>query len=132
MELDKRGISGLLLIAISVLHTVFGFVKGYGPLAEIVRAGFFNVLAGHSPRLAIVWFLFFGFLIFLLGHLCMWIERHLKRPVPGFLGWELVVLSLIGVALMGGGFWLLMAIAVYIIVGSTRQSTGCYIGITSC
>lgn len=83
-------------------------------------AGFFNVLAGHSLRIAIVWFLFFGFLIFLLGHLCMWIERHLKRPVPAFLGWELLALSIIGVALMGGGFWLLMAIGVYIIALARR------------
>ena len=118
-----RELSGLLLIAISVLHTVFGFVKGYGPLAEIVRAGFFNALAGHYPRIAVVWFLFFGFLIFVLGHVCMWIERHLNRPVPAFLGWELFALSVIGIALMGGGFWFLMIIAAYIIASAQRAKT---------
>ena len=109
--------TGPLLIAIGLLHTVFGVTHYRRELAETWHAGFFNALAPALARKLAFWFLFSGFLLIVLGHLCLWLEKGLGRPVPAFVGWELLVLSLVGAALMPvSGFWLVIAAAIYSII----------------
>jgi hypothetical protein len=123
-----RGTSGLLLIGIGVLHTIFGVFQGHSLLSRISQTTF-PTDAGRQVVTAlgkqfIFWFLFGGFLILVLGHLFTWIERRLKHPVPQFIGWELLVLSVGGLALMPlSGFWLVLAVAIYTIVGSRSRTT---------
>ncbi len=120
-----RGISGLLLIAIGVLHTVVGIFNGYSVLSQISRATFSTEtsrqLVAALGRQFAFWFLFGGFLMLALGHLLTWIERRLGRPVPSFIGWELLVLSVAGLLAMPvSGFWLVFAVAIYTIVKARR------------
>lgn len=118
------GRSGLLLIGIGVLHTVFGVFQGSRIFSQLAQATF-PTEAGRQlviglARQYVFWFLFGGFMMLLLGHFLMWSERRGRR-VPSFVGWELIALSLIGIALMpASGFWLVLALGAYIIVVSRR------------
>ena len=67
------------------------------------------------------WFLFGGVLMMVLGHLFFWIERRLKHPVPSFMGWELLALSVVLVFMPLSGFWLVLALAIYTIVLAHRS-----------
>ena len=126
-----RGTSGLLLIGIGVLHTVFGAFQGYSLLSQISRTTF-STETGRQLVTAlgkefIFWFLFGGFVMLILGHLLAWIEKRLNHPLPSFVGWELLVLSVIGLVILPvSGFWLVLALAIYILVVARRpkQVTG--------
>jgi hypothetical protein len=57
-----------------------------------------------------------------LGQLFSWIERRLKDPLPSFIGWELLGLSLVGLVFMPlSGFWLVLALAIYTILVARRR-----------
>lgn len=120
-----RGTSGLLLVAIGVLHTAVGILNGKSVMSRISGATFSpeasRQLIGALGKQFVFWFLFGGLLMLVLGHLLTWIERRLDRPVPSFVGWELLVLSLVGLFVMPvSGFWLVLAVAIYTIVSGRR------------
>ena len=109
-------LTGYLLIGIGIVHTVYGVLKGWERLVEIAQAGFFNAIEPHLPRRVLFWFLFAGFFMILLGHLCLWVERRLGQRVPAFVGWELVALSALGAILVPApGFFFLLGIGIYIV-----------------
>lgn len=119
-----QGRSGLLLIGIGVIHTAFGVFQGSRMFSRLAQATFptdaGRQLVTGLARQYVFWFLFGGFMMLLLGHLLMWSE-HRGRRVPSFVGWELIALSLVGVALMpASGFWLVLALGIYIIVLARR------------
>src|SRR5262245_8115110 len=122
-----RGITGLLLIAIGILHTVVGVVSGRSVVSRISEATFSTeasrqLVAGLGKQFAF-WFLFGGFLLLVLGHLLTWVERRLGRAVPSFVGWELLALSVAGLLVMPvSGFWLVLAVAIYAIVRARRAN----------
>lgn len=123
-----RGTSGLLLIGIGLLHTVYGLITGYGLFMQIDRAAF-STEAGRQlvrglGREFVFWFLFGGILMLVLGQLFMWIERRLQHRVPAFVAWELLVLSIIGLAFLPvSGFWLVLGVAIYTLVVARRGPT---------
>ncbi len=86
-----RKVSGVLLIAIGVLHSLalvlpeaFGF---RGIWTEMARAGFLDAVTSKSLRIwGYYWFLLPGFFMIVFGLLCHWVEHRLNRPLPSFVG----------------------------------------------
>ncbi|MCU0649995.1 MAG: DUF6463 family protein [Gemmatimonadaceae bacterium] len=98
--------AGTLVIAIGVLHTIGGLLLGAQPLADILRDGYVGAVDGHFDRMAIAWFLLFGFALMLAGDAIRAIERS-AQPVPPRLGYALAAIALIGaMAMPVSGFWL--------------------------
>ncbi|MBI1749247.1 MAG: hypothetical protein HY234_07255 [Acidobacteria bacterium] len=125
--------SSTWLIAIGLLHSVLGIVWAAGSpalRAEFIRSGLLDAVNDHSPRATFYfWFLLAGFCMILLGQLGLWAERALQRPLPAFVGWELLVIALFGVVLdPDSGFWLLLALAIYILVTAQRAARGARTG----
>ena len=101
-----------MVIMIGVLHQVVGVAAGVGliaapdgrksgPLIELFRSGFFNQANAEPLRMAMVWFLFFGFMLIFSG--------VLLRRVPASRGLAVGFAALcgLGVLLMpASGFWL--------------------------
>lgn len=103
---------GYSLIAIALLHQVVGLVFYQTALAEILNAGIFNSInPPYWDRDAAFWFLMFGGLFLLLGMLLQWVIEK-TGEIPSFLGWGILLISLIGVFLMpASGFWLVIPVA---------------------
>jgi Family of unknown function (DUF6463) len=123
-----RGTSGLWLIAIGVLHTVYGCWQGYGLLTQLTGASFPSETSRQAilglGRNSVFWFLFGGFVMLVLGHTFVWFERRFRRPIPAVMGWELLALSLIGVMFLPrSGFWFILALSAYMIVAAQRATT---------
>ena len=119
-----RNINGSLLIAIGILHCIVGVIGGLDYLGEIGQAGFFDSIGSEYPRIAVFWFMFSGFLLILFGQLARSVERSQRRQLPQFVGWELLVISIIGAILIPiSGFWLLMALAINIIIAAKRAAS---------
>lgn len=98
--------SGTLMLAIGVLHTVVGVVLGWTPLVAIASDGYVGAVERSFDRMAIFWFLGFGFVLMLAGEAVRLLEDR-GEPVPPRLGWILGAVSGLGAAAIpASGFWL--------------------------
>jgi hypothetical protein len=120
-----KKISGLILIAIALLHILTGLVVpgmiGFGGIwQDIADAGIIDAAKTDALRIwGHYWFLIAGFVLMLCGFLCHWIEHDLNRPLPSFAGWGLLAISLFGIVLdLDTGFWLVLLVAINMLVAS--------------
>jgi hypothetical protein len=119
----RQGVhNGTYLLAIGALHQVVGLCAGVGwiaqpgvdaraPLIEIIQGGVLGAVEPDSARIALVWFLLFGFMLLMLGSLVRWLEMRVL-PLPRSLAVHVLLLSVLGVVLMpASGFWLCLPVA---------------------
>jgi hypothetical protein len=114
VRLHRRKI-GRLLMLIGCLHVLGGTWVGREPLARIFREGLLGGadsalgnMASETDKELVFWFLLWGLLMFIFGQVVSWMERQGKRP-PANIGWELVAMSLLAIALYPkGGFWFVL------------------------
>lgn len=98
---------GKAIALIGIIHTVFVFFVFRKVIGEIIAEGFFNTVQEQENRNYAFWFIFFGFVAVILGLLVNYLER-LNIALPRFLGWSLLALTLLLVAIMPiSGGWLL-------------------------
>lgn len=113
-------VAGWLLMGIGALHVLLFLWWGAPELKAVADDGFFDAIDPDRDRQMIFWSLSFGVMGFFLGQLISWVEAQ-GRQAPGWVGWELLTLAVIGAALMPvSGWWLVMVPAVLILVGSRR------------
>ena len=73
------------LLFMAALHTAVGLVLDFGPLAAMVRHGVGAMDQPHLDRLAALWFMFSGALMFVIAGFAFWAVRHVGS-LPRFLG----------------------------------------------
>ncbi len=102
-----HSLAGRLLKVTAVGHTLVGLVLFRGPLADIVGRGVLDAVGMDPDRQAAFWFLLFSPVCYALGQIVEGGDRRILRIV----GWNLVLLGIIGAAMIPvSGFWLLLAI----------------------
>lgn len=107
---------GRWLVGVSVLHMLFAIATFRGVYSAMFDRGFVNAVGGDPLSSAAVWFFLFGPALFLCGIAVSALERS-SRPVPKLLGWGLLLLAVLGIALMpASGFWLVLPPAVAILL----------------
>ncbi|MEQ1571573.1 MAG: DUF6463 family protein [Myxococcota bacterium] len=98
------GSPGLQLVAIGVLHNLVGLVLGSEPLLALAQDGWFGQVEGSMDRVAIFWFLWFGWMLMLLGGAVRALE---PGRVPTALTAGIAAMILGGCATIPvSGFWL--------------------------
>ena len=118
----KRWI-GPAIMATAVLHTVVGLMLASGPLMDVVQAGIFNAVDPHFDRMAAVWFLLFGALLFLLGMFVQWALQE-TDTLPASVGWGFLLTCIVGVILMPvSGIWLGLVEAIVMLRISAQKQT---------
>jgi hypothetical protein len=114
MTLWKK--SGIFLIATGIIHNAMGFAFGWPVLQTIAHAGFVNSIHDEMDRKAIFWFLFSGFMMMALGKFMQHYINQFDKPVPDFIGYYLLALTVIGCVMMPlSGFWIVLPQGVIII-----------------
>ena len=112
---------GRWLVAVAIVHTGFAVFVFAPDLGEIVRRGFFNVVAGDMRLVAVTWFVLFGAVLFIVGLAVTALERSNQAQVPASVGWSLLALALLGIALMpASGFYLVLVPAMAVVLKSRR------------
>lgn len=111
----KRWI-GRWLMGVSIVHTLFALVVFGNVLSSVVQRGVFNTV-GTDPMVgAVVWFVFFGAVLFICGLAVSELERPSAGPLPKSLGWSLLALATLGVVLMpASGLWLVFPPAIAVL-----------------
>lgn len=116
--------AGTFVVGMAVVHTAVGLWLGAAPLAAIFRGGYMGAVDGHFDRMTVFWFLWFGFLLLLVGGAFRRMEQS-KEGIPSGLGWLFGGLCLAGaVAMPVSGFWLGLIPAAIIVVRARRRQVG--------
>lgn len=127
-----RGLVPGVLIGIGLLHCGVGLSGGRRLIAEVAREGFWNTAqigSAEPSRPLLLWFLVAGFMLLMLGHLALWVERDARLRLPAALGVELLLFGVVFVVVSGGGVpaWLFGASGLYILLvarGPRVKTTG--------
>ena len=117
---------GRWIIAVGVIHCIFGATIFYEPILEIIRDGLWNAVDGYPRRPLAFWFVFLGMLTILFGALVDWVEAD-SRGFPAFLRYGFLLITILGVVTMPvGGGWLLIpgAIGLFLKKASTPADVG--------
>ena len=117
----KRWI-GRWIVAVSVLHTLFGLIA-FGPvLRTMLNVGLWNSVGSNAMRGAVAWFLVSGGFM-LVGGLAIDLCERSNDTLPlRVIGWALLVVTLIIILLMPvSGAWLLLPPAIAMILRRTGE-----------
>ncbi|MQA37434.1 DUF6463 family protein [Rugamonas aquatica] len=98
---------GKWLMFVALGHTAVAIALFSNGYREVMAQGFFNTV--HTEKIGLaVWFMLFGFLLFIAGMLVQALEKH-ALPIPTAIGVAMLLLTVLGVALMPtSGFWLVI------------------------
>ena len=99
------------IMFVAVGHTAVAIMFFGNTYGEIIQSGLYNAVNSEKIGLA-VWFLLFGFLLFIFGMLLAVIEKNDSSHIPKPIGGALLLLTTLGVVLMPvSGFWLVFPVA---------------------
>src|SRR6266540_3777868 len=108
-------VAAWVLVALGVGHTVVGLVKFKKPLAEAMRAGFVGQFVGYPDRRTAFWFIVFGPLLVMAGHLAV---HAADRELLKIIGFYLLTISAVGcLAQPTSPFWAGL-VAALILIGA--------------
>lgn len=107
----RRVTAGAMVVGIGVLHNVVGLLVGWPHLEAILGDGYVAAVPDDAPwRMAIFWFLWFGWMLMILGASWHWAERR-GLVLPRWLGALFVGMGVAGgVAMPASGFWLVLPV----------------------
>ena len=118
-EVSMAIIAAWILIILGLGHAVVGIVTFKKPLVEAVSAGFVGQFVGHRDRHAAFWFMIFGPLLVMGGHLAIYAVNTADARLLRIIGFYLLVIAAVGcLALPKSPFWAgLVSSAVLICAG---------------
>lgn len=98
---------GKWLMFVALGHTGVAIALFSNSYREVMAQGVFNTVRTEPIGLA-VWFMLFGFLLFIAGMLVHALEKH-ALPIPTAIGVAMLLLTVLGIVLMpASGFWLVI------------------------
>lgn len=106
------------LIGIGLLHCAVFLWFGRRILGSIAGEGLWNTIDPISERQVVFWALLTGVFGLFLGQLALWIAKQ-GKPLPAFLGWQIIGLTLLcGILMPYSGGWLFAVPGTLIVVGA--------------
>ena len=102
--------SGTFLTATGIIHTIYAlFIGLVNSIGENYSQGF------------AFWFLICGVILILLGQTLQYYIRKEQKPAPVFLGYSILLLTIIGCIIEpASGFWLFLPQAIIIIYSNKK------------
>ena len=112
-------IAAWILVILGLGHTAFGVVMFKKPLVGAVRAGFVGQFVDHPDRDEAFWFMIFGPLLVMGGHLAIHAVNTAAVRLLRIIGFYLLAISVVGsLAAPDSPFWAgLVSSAVLICAG---------------
>lgn len=111
---------GRSLVAVGVIHCLFGVVVFSSPLLAILEDGIWNSVDGHPVRPLAFWFEVVGIVTILFGVAVDALEKD-RNTFPAFLGYGFGLLTVLAiVAMPAGGGWLLVPSAAGLLLKRVR------------
>lgn len=106
------------LIGIGLLHMALFSWYGRKVLGSVAAEGFWNTIDPVAGRRALFWALATGVFGLLLGQLALWVANQ-GKPLPAFLGWQLIAVTLLfGILMPFSGGCLFAVPGILIVLGA--------------
>jgi Family of unknown function (DUF6463) len=86
------------LLILGVAHVLFGFVKFRTPLLASVRAGFIGKFSSSELQRTAFWFVIFGPLLMMVGHLCIRAAAVEDYETIRIVGLYATLVSIVGIS----------------------------------
>lgn len=117
--------SGTFLTVTGIIHTIYALFIGKDAFAEMFSNGFINSIGENHNRSFAFWFLICGILLILWGQTLQLYIRKEQKPAPAFIGYAILLITIIGCILEPiSGFWLFLPQAIIIIYSNINKTTG--------
>jgi hypothetical protein len=108
-------------LATGILHSIVAVLLGIEDLWAILRDGLFDAVGEDVSREFAFWFLICGIMLIFMGQVLHYYIKKEQKPAPLFLGYDLLVLSVIGCIIVPvSGFWLFIPQALIIIFAKRK------------
>lgn len=108
--------SGLFLSLTGVLHTCVAIINYGDKYKGMISDGLIRSLSDADRALAF-WFLVIGALLIIMGQTLSHYIKQTQQPLPLFLGYTLLVFSIVGCLIVPvSGFWLFIPQALIIML----------------
>ena len=117
--------SGIFLVVTGILHSVIGVILGKDYLWSIHENGLFSNTVGDDAfrAFAFSWFITWGIIVIILGHVLHFYTKREQKPAPFFVGFYFLGLSLIGCILLPvSDFWLFIPVALVILFAKRKKN----------
>jgi len=106
------------IIGVGLLHCALFLWFGRRTIRTIAGEGLWNTIDPVRERQVLFWALLAGVLVLVLGRLAWWWTKQ-GQALPAFLGWQLLVITLVcGILMPVSGAWLFAVPAALIIAGA--------------
>ena len=89
-------VAAWILVALGVGHTVVGLAGFKKRLEEAISAGFVGQFVGYPDRQTAFWFMIFGPLLVMVGHLAIHAANAADRELLKIIGFYLLTISAVG------------------------------------
>ena len=114
--------SGTLLSATGVIHIIVAMISGWSVYKELVFDGLINSIGSNIQRGFSFWFLLIGVLLIMFGQSLQYYIKKEQTPAPLFLGYALLILSVLGCLIVPiSGFWFFIPQALIIILAKRNM-----------
>lgn len=109
--------SGTYLTITGVLHTIVALAINWSIYKTIISNGLVNSIGNDFTKAFALWFLICGLLLIFWGQTLQYYLKKEQQPAPLFLGYAILILSIIGCIIEPvSGFWLFLPQALIIIL----------------
>jgi hypothetical protein len=114
--------AGFWILGVGVLHCALFVWFGRATLGTIASERFWNAIDPVRERQVLFWALLTGVMALLLGQLALWVARN-GKPLPAFLGWQILGLTLVcGILMPVSGGWLFAVPGALIVLGARKAT----------
>lgn len=108
--------SGTFLTVTGIIHTIYALFIGKNAFSEMLGNGLINSVGENFSLGFAFWFLICGIILILWGETLQYYIRKEQKPAPTFLGYALLLFTIIGCIIEPvSGFWLFLPQAIIII-----------------
>lgn len=115
--------SGIFLIVTGIGHILIGVLLGLDRLLAIANGHFTDLLIKSPEHTAFFWYVVSGLLVIYLGHLSHWAIKRTNLPLPSFLGWYLLLTTIVlGIYMPVSAIWLVIPQAFIILKANYWKS----------
>ncbi len=114
--------SGILLSATGVIHIIVGIISEWNIYKEMFIDGLVNSIGNDTQKNLTFWFFIVGVLLIMLGQSLQYYIKREQAPAPLFLGYALLVFSILGSLIVPvSGFWLFIPQALIIVCAKRKN-----------
>ncbi len=116
--------SGMFLSATGMIHTVVALTQEWRVYKAVFSDGLFDSIGNDMQKALAFWFFIIGIILIMFGQSLQYYINKEQMPAPLFLGYALLIFSVLGCFIMPvSGFWLFIPQALIIVFAKRKRNT---------